>query len=125
MSIRTTTTSDALEIIRRRYFSDPDPAREARMDFYRSEFEVAQMIYDLREAAGLTQKELAALVGTSQSVVSRLEDADYKGHSLQMLHRIARALGKEVHIRITAGAPQRRPVRVVRAVKRPVHALAA
>ena len=120
-----TITSDGMEIIRRRYFSESDPARDARMDFYRSEFEVAQMIYDLREAAGLTQKELASLVGTIQSVISRLEDADYKGHSLQMLHRIARALGKEVHIRISAGSPHRRPVRVVRAVRRRASALAA
>ena len=60
--------------------------------------EVARLIYDAREAAGMTQIELAKLVGTSQSTIARLEDADYQGHSLNMLIRIAAALGKEVHV---------------------------
>jgi predicted transcriptional regulator len=47
----------------------------------------------------LTQTELARLVGTTQSVIARLEDADYQGHSLSMLSRVARALNKRVDIR--------------------------
>jgi transcriptional regulator with XRE-family HTH domain len=50
---------------------------------------VARKIYELRKRAGLTQKQLAKLVGTTSSVISRLEDADYKGHSLAKLSRIA------------------------------------
>lgn len=46
---------------------------------------VAQLIYDARVEAGLSQTELANLIGTTQSVISRLEDADYEGHSLSML----------------------------------------
>jgi predicted transcriptional regulator len=42
---------------------------------------------------------LARKVGTTQSVISRLEDADYDGHSLAMLRRIASALEKRVEIR--------------------------
>jgi transcriptional regulator with XRE-family HTH domain len=49
--------------------------------------------------AGLTQKELATLVGTTASVICRLEDADYEGHSLAMLRRIAAALDRRVEIR--------------------------
>jgi hypothetical protein len=39
------------------------------------------------------------MIGTTESVISRLEDADYTGHSLSMLRRIADALGKRVEIR--------------------------
>lgn len=60
--------------------------------------EVAQLIYDARVEAGLTQTELARLIGTTQSVISRLEDADYEGHSLSMLNKIAQALRREVKI---------------------------
>ena len=62
-------------------------------------YEIAQMIYDAREAAGMTQAQLAAAIGTTQSVISRLEDADYNGHSLQMLRRVAKATGRRVEIR--------------------------
>ena len=61
--------------------------------------QVAQMIYDARVAAKLTQKELADLAGTTQPVIARLEDADYEGHSLTMLRRIAEALGRKVVVR--------------------------
>jgi len=54
--------------------------------------EVARKIYQLREGAKLSQAELARRVGTTQSVISRLEDADYDGHSLAMLNRIAAAV---------------------------------
>jgi predicted transcriptional regulator len=60
---------------------------------------VARMIYDARNKAGLTQKGLAKVVGTTQSVIARLEDAGYGGHSLNMLNRIAAALNKRVDIR--------------------------
>ena len=60
---------------------------------------VAQQIHDLRRKAGLTQKQLADRIGTTQSVISELEDADYQGHSMAMLHRIAEALHNRVEIR--------------------------
>jgi ribosome-binding protein aMBF1 (putative translation factor) len=59
---------------------------------------VAQLIYDARTEAGLSQTDLARLIGTTQSVISRLEDADYEGHSLSMLNKIAQALNREVKI---------------------------
>ena len=61
--------------------------------------DVAREIYELRIKAKLSQAELARKVGTTQSVISRLEDADYDGHSLAMLRRIASALEKRVEIR--------------------------
>ena len=64
------------------------------------DYRIAQMIYDARSAAGMTQKELAKAVGTTQIVISQLEDADYVGHSLSMLRRIAKALHRRVEIRM-------------------------
>lgn len=63
---------------------------------------IARMIYDVRNKAGLTQKELAKLVAATQSIIARLEDADYVGHSLKMLNRIAAVLHKRVDIRFLA-----------------------
>ena len=60
---------------------------------------VAQLIYAARTKAGFSQADLAERIGTKQSVISRLEDADYEGHSLSMLHRIAAALGQCIEIR--------------------------
>ena len=60
--------------------------------------EVARLIYEARTAAGLTQAELAALIGTKQPVIARLEDADYEGHSLSMLQRIAAALNQRLEL---------------------------
>jgi transcriptional regulator with XRE-family HTH domain len=68
---------------------------------------VARMIYNARKVAGLTQKQLAELIGSTQSVISQLEDADYEGHSLSMLQRIAEALGKSVEIRFRKPARPR------------------
>jgi predicted transcriptional regulator len=90
-------TKDALRIIDRMIGKD----RELREMIAEetTNVRVARMIYDARTKAGMTQKELARLVGTTQSVIARLEDADYQGHSLSMLSRIARALNKRVDIR--------------------------
>jgi len=89
--------TDAVEILRRRYV-DGDVRRAAEVERERTNAEVAQLIYDRRVAAGLTQKQLAKLAGTTQSVISRLEDADYESHSLTMLQRIAGALGERITI---------------------------
>lgn len=98
-------TSDAVEILRRRYVEGA-PERERSAQAERVNAQVARTIYDLRTGAGLTQQKLAELVGTTQSVISRLEDADYEGHSLSMLHRIARALGQRVTVVMTAQDPE-------------------
>lgn len=68
---------------------------------------VARMLYKARTAAQMTQAQLAKAVGTTQSVIARLEDADYEGHSLSMLKRIAGALGRRVEIRLAPAAKKR------------------
>jgi transcriptional regulator with XRE-family HTH domain len=62
---------------------------------------VAQLIYEARTTRGLTQKELADRIGTKQSAIARLEDADYDGHSLSMLQKIAGALNQRVEIKFS------------------------
>ncbi len=71
----------------------------AGLEEERANAEVGRKILALRSKAGLGQRELAKLVGTTASVICRLENADYEGHSLAMLRRIAGALNKRVEIR--------------------------
>jgi transcriptional regulator with XRE-family HTH domain len=98
-------TRDAVRILRDRYVKD-DPKREGSVEAERVNARLARMIYDLRNDAGLTQKELAELIGTTQSVISRLESADYAGHSLSMLNRIAEALEQKMTVVMTAKDPE-------------------
>jgi DNA-binding XRE family transcriptional regulator len=91
-------TSDAVEILKRRYY-DGKPKRQAALEVARANDEVARKIYELRIEAGISQRALAKLIGSTASVICRLEDADYDGHSLAMLRRIAAALDKRVEIR--------------------------
>jgi ribosome-binding protein aMBF1 (putative translation factor) len=57
------------------------------------QIDLALLVREMRENAGLTQTELARKVGSTQSAIARLEDAEYTGHSLTMLERIAFACG--------------------------------
>ena len=98
-------TTDAVSILHGRYVKD-DAARKAAVQAERVNAEVARLIYDLRGDAGLSQQALADLIGTTQSVISRLEDADYDGHSLTMLTRIAEALKQKLTVVMTARDPQ-------------------
>jgi DNA-binding XRE family transcriptional regulator len=96
------TTTDGLEILQAITGSDRGLQRLIRDA--EADLEIAQMIHDARSEAGLTQAALAKLVGTTQSVICRLEDADYEGHSLTLLRRIAKALGKRVALRLVPQA---------------------
>jgi ribosome-binding protein aMBF1 (putative translation factor) len=97
------TTTEATKILAN--IAGHDPIRQPAFEQEVANREVAQSIYELRQNAGLSQTELAKRVGTTQSVISRLEDADYEGHSLVMLNRIAAAVERRVEIRFV---PRRR-----------------
>ena len=101
-------TTDAIEILDRRYYADR-PDRQAALEEAKLHAAIAQQIYALRTKAGLTQGELAARVGTSVSAISRLEDADYHGHSLNVLLRIMAALRRRV---VVGTVPIRRRTKV-------------
>ena len=92
-------TNDALKILENIHRNDSELQEMVITASINAE--VAQLIYEARTQAGLTQKQLADLVGTKQPVIARLEDADYEGHSLSMLQKIASALNKQVKISLT------------------------
>ena len=91
------TTTNAVEILTRDFVRD-DPGRATMLEAERVHAEVAQMVYELRTRAKLSQADLAKQVGTTQSVISRLEDAEYRGHSLSLVIRIAAAVGRRVRV---------------------------
>lgn len=62
--------------------------------------EVAEAI----RASGLTQKEVARRMGTTQSAVSRLADPFYWGHSVESLRRLSEALGATLELRVSLRA---------------------
>jgi len=93
-------TTDALAIIDKLTGESPEMADLLEQE--RANLDIARKIYELRTKAKLSQSELAKKVGTTQSVISRLEDADYDGHSLAILRRIASALEKRVEIRFVS-----------------------
>src|SRR5579863_4275605 len=75
-----------------------DPAFAERFAQAGAAWDVALQLAALRKKAGLSQKELARRLKTSQQQISRLESPDYEGHSLSMLRRIARALNAQVRV---------------------------
>ena len=98
------TTKDFTEIIRRQLASEPDLAAQVETEDFNAN--IAVQIYEARTKAGLTQTALADRIGTRQSVISRLEDADYDAHSLSMLKKIAEATGMKLRVEFY---PQRMP----------------
>jgi ribosome-binding protein aMBF1 (putative translation factor) len=102
MAKRTTHTLKArrettVEYLRDRYVNDPE--QQTAYEEHLINADIARKIYDLRTKAGLSQRALAKAVGTTASVICQLEDADYHGHSLSMLKRIAAALNRDIEIR--------------------------
>jgi len=90
-------TSDAVAILYEKLVAG-NPEMETLLAQAESDMDVAEQIYKLRIEADLTQKELGEKIGTTASVICRLESADYDGHSLSMLRRIAAALNRRVKI---------------------------
>lgn len=75
-----------------------DPAFAARFKHAGEAWDVALQLAALREQAGLTQRDLARKLKTSQQQISRLESPGYEGHSLSMLRRVARLLHARVRV---------------------------
>jgi transcriptional regulator with XRE-family HTH domain len=77
-----------------------DPDFAARFKKAGEAWDIAMQLAALRKKSGLSQKELARRVGTSQQQISRLESPGYEGHSLSMLRRVAHVLGATVQVKI-------------------------
>ena len=89
-----------------------DPGLKEKFRKAGEAWDVAMQLASLRKASGLSQKELAKRVGTSQQQISRLESPSYKGHSLSMLRRVADVLGATVLVKIQGKKQQAAPVAV-------------
>ena len=99
-----TKKKDALDKLIDKFVSG-DPKRQAMLDEEIVNVEAAQLVYDLRKKAGLSQRELAKKVGTTASVICRMEQADYES-SLPMLRRIAGALNRRLELRAVPIQPR-------------------
>ena len=102
-------TTDALKILAR--IAGNEPRRQQGFEKEVTNREVAHKIFRLRRSSGLSLVEFARRVGTTKSVISRLEDADYEGHLLAMLNRIAAAVERRVDIRFLPRKRRPQPVR--------------
>src|SRR5271168_1903181 len=78
-----------------------DPGFAERFKRAGEAWDVALQLAALREKAGLSQKDLARKLHTSQQNISRLESPSYEGHSLTMLRRVASILGATVHVTLS------------------------
>lgn len=110
-----TKTISAVQILERITGRDPNVRRA--IEDHELNSRIAEMILEARERADLTQAQLAKRVGTTQSAISRLEDATYDGHSLTMLQKVAAALDHRIEVRLVKArkvAPSRRRGRATR-----------
>ncbi len=89
-------TNNALKILEKRIAKDR--ALKAMVAEETCNLNIANSLRKLREENNLSQAELARLTHTTQSVISRLEDADYQGYTLKMLEKMAAALNQKLII---------------------------
>jgi ribosome-binding protein aMBF1 (putative translation factor) len=79
--------------------ADPEVKRE--FDALEQEFAIASELIRARARAGLSQAELAARMGTSQSAIARLESGQTLP-STKTLLRFAEATQSKVELRLSA-----------------------
>lgn len=91
-------TSDAVTILRNRYIKG-DKGRLAEIEAERARINIAEQIYALRQERKLTQKELADMMGTTQSVISRFENTDYENERVETLQKLASALDCQLEVK--------------------------
>jgi HTH-type transcriptional regulator / antitoxin HipB len=79
-----------------------DPEFKAHYQKEKQTLNMAMKIVELREKKGLSQQQLAKLMGTSQQAISRIESGEYEGFTLKTLEKIAEATGMRVKIEFVA-----------------------
>lgn len=82
----------------------PGPDAETRANIEQG-LDLGQLIYDLRTAAGFSQRELAERMGTTQSVISRLEEGGGAKNRIDTLARVATALGRHLVVSFPEKVP--------------------
>lgn len=98
-------TTNAVDILKKRLGDSPE--RRQQIDQEKGRISAACLIHEARIRAGLIQKELAEKVGTKQSVISSMENADYEGHTLSMLMKVAEALDMRLNLSLE---PKKEPL---------------
>src|SRR4030065_1300559 len=81
-----------------------DPEFKKHYQEERQALKLAMKIAELRDQKGLSQQELAKLMGTSQQAISSLESGEYEGFTLKTLEKIAEATGTKVKIEVLAAS---------------------
>jgi hypothetical protein len=85
---------DALAIIDRVFGRELNtPEAQEQMDYYGLLMDVAQLLYDLREAAGADFDRLAELTGVPAGEIELVEQCGHRGDFFTILWKVARALG--------------------------------
>jgi len=89
--------SDLKKYIAKRKTRDVEFAKDYETGY--AEFKIGVMLKMAREAAGLTQEQLAQKLSTKKSAISRIENhaEDIK---LSTLDKFAQALGKKLHVKV-------------------------
>ena len=95
--------TDAVEIMDRTYGGNSEWDRLVAEEELNAS--VGQLVHDLRVEAGLSLAKLAEMVGTSQSIISRVENADYEGSALEILSRVCFALHRKIGVKRTKRGP--------------------
>lgn len=78
-------------------FTNPEYVEE--YERLESQFAILNALLTARKEAGLTQKQLADLMGKRQSTIARLESGTHDP-KIKTLHQVAKALGKELNIHL-------------------------
>ena len=98
-------TTDALAIINNLIGKDSQIQQKVNESYLKAE--VGQLIYDTRNQAGLTEKQLADLIGVDESIIEDLEAGDYEGNAVIMLQKIAVVLKQRIKIELISDYPDK------------------
>lgn len=86
-----------------------DPAYEALYEEEAVKSALWLQLVEARQAAGLTQAEVARRLGVSQAQVARIEKRGYDAYTLTTLRRYVQALGQGFTLQVCVGQPQQHP----------------
>ncbi len=87
-----------------RQMADPEFRREYEEESQKKELWLA--LVEARQAAGLTQAEVAGRLGVSQAQVARIEKRGYNSYTLNTLRRYVEALGEGFSVEVRVHYPQ-------------------
>ena len=96
-------TSDALIIIDKLFGGDPEWDRLVAEESLK--LRIGQMVYDVRQEAGLTHAQLAEQIGADPEIIRKIEAADYDAGPIEILIRVCLALRKKVEIDCSGQEP--------------------